>query len=357
MIIDCHGHIFPFLGGASGFASAEERMRIMQLTMKNSQPRRKRDGAIISEPTLWDGKNDGFEGLLDVNFRAGKYGRYEWDKDGETYYTEGFNPCLQDMTCTAEYMVAQMDFVGVDMLVLQNEFLYGYNNQFFVEAVRAHPGRFIATVKLKESEAETDTQLAVLAKHVKDGFRGLYFQRFGLELAGRSDRLSDPRLAPLWEEVQRLGIMVFLHGYFDEWRQIAALAERYPSIPMVHWIPTWNFPRAGIGRMPREGKVHLRDDIKALLSLPNMYFEICPIAYGAMYEYPYTEMIPTFRPYYEEFGGSKFIWGADMPCLDRWCTYQQGLDYLRYHWEFIRREDLKLIMGGNAARIFKVAPR
>jgi len=60
--------------------------------------------------------------------------------------------------------------------------------------------------------------------------------------------------------------------------------------------------------MPREGKVHLRQDLRELLSLPNMHFEITPIAYGALYEYPYTELIPTFRPYYEEFGAEKFVW-------------------------------------------------
>ena len=115
MIVDCHVHIFPFLGGANGFASVQERMRILQLTMKDVQPRRKSDGAIVAEPTLWDGKTEGFGGLLDVNFRAGKFGRYEWDKDGETYYTEGFPPSLQDNVAAPDYMVAQMDYVGVDV--------------------------------------------------------------------------------------------------------------------------------------------------------------------------------------------------------------------------------------------------
>src|SRR5262249_58440667 len=96
------------------------------------------------------------------------------------------------------------------------------------------------------------------------------------------------------------------------------------------------------------------EDIRELLALPNVHFEISPIAYGALYEYPYTELIPTFRYYYEEFGGSKFLWGSDMPNLERWCTYQQGLDYLRLHWNFISREDKALITGGDAARGLKL---
>src|SRR5207248_46145 len=82
------------------------------------------------------------------------------------------------------------------------------------------------------------------------------------------------------------------------------------DVPIVHTIPTWNFPREGVGRMPREGKIRIRQDIRDLLSLPNVHFEITPIAYGAAFEYPYTEAIPSVRPYYEEFGGSKFLWGG-----------------------------------------------
>ncbi len=33
MIIDYHAHIFPFLGGANGFLSAQEHLRVLQLYM------------------------------------------------------------------------------------------------------------------------------------------------------------------------------------------------------------------------------------------------------------------------------------------------------------------------------------
>jgi predicted TIM-barrel fold metal-dependent hydrolase len=356
MIVDCHYHIFPFLGGASGYESVEQRMKVMQLVMKNAQPRRKRDGAIVVEPTLWDGRTSGFEGLLEVNFRAGKYGRYEWDKDGETYYTEGFPPSLQNMEADPDYMAAQMEFTGVDVAVLQNDYLYGHLNEYFAEAIRRYPERYIGTIKIKEAEAYEDRQIAELHRCAELGFRAVFFQRASLRLAGCDARVDDPRFGPFWDEVQRLGLVAYLHGFFDEWKHVANLAARYPDVPMLHTIPNWNFPREGIGRMPREGRVHLRQDIRELLALPNVWFEITPIAYGALYDFPYTELIPTFRPYYEEFGGTKFVWGSDMPNLERWCTYLQGLNYLRYHWNFISEVDKRLILGGNAARIFKLAP-
>ena len=220
--------------------------------------------------------------------------------------------------------------------------------------MRKYPNRFLGLAKVKEVEAFKDEQIEELRRCVRGfGFRGVFFQRGSMQLAGNNDELDNRKYDPFWEAVKSLGGMVYLHGFFDEWREMANLARRYSEVPVVHTLPTWNFPRNGIGRMPREGKVHIRQDIKELLSLPNFYFEISAIAYGAAYEYPYTELIPTFRPYYDEFGGSKFIWGSDMPNLERWCTYQQCIDYLRLHWDFISREDKALITGGNAARIFK----
>ena len=355
LTIDTHLHIFPFLGGASGYASVEERMRTMQYVGRHSMPRRKRDGVIVTEPTLWDGVNDNWDGLLDVNYRAGRFGRYEWDKDGETYYSEGFPPSLQDMESTADYMIAQMDFAGIDVAVLQNDYLYGYLNDYFGDAVRQYPDRFIGTVKLKEVEAFSDVQIAELNRCVTEfGFKGLFFQKAGFNLAGSTDKLNDPKFDVLWNEVQRLGMMLYLHGFFEDWLRIADIAARFPGIQIIHTLPTWNFPRDGIGRMPREGKIHLRQDFRELLAQPNFHFEISPIAYGALYEYPYTELIPTFRPFYEEFGGTKFVWGSDMPNLERWCTFQQGIDYFRLHWNFVSKEDKALITGGNASRIFKL---
>ena len=108
------------------------------------------------------------------------------------------------------------------------------------------------------------------------------------------------------------------------------------------------------GRFAREGQHHVPNDVDALMRLPNVLVEICPIAYGFYAEYPYTEMHPTIRPLYEAYGGAKLCWGSDMPNLERFCTYLQGVDFLRRHCPFISREDMRLILGANAARAFRV---
>ena len=84
MIVDGHAHAFPYLGGASGFPSAEYHTRLLQrhFTTHPQGGRRVSDNEIAPEAALWDGTTPGFEGLLDVGFHVGEFGRFEWERDG-----------------------------------------------------------------------------------------------------------------------------------------------------------------------------------------------------------------------------------------------------------------------------------
>lgn len=80
MIIDAHAHAFPFLGNKGVFDSEAEHTRYLQRHMATHPQggRRFRDNGFADGPTLWDGKTPGFAVLVDVNFRPGLYGRFEW---------------------------------------------------------------------------------------------------------------------------------------------------------------------------------------------------------------------------------------------------------------------------------------
>lgn len=45
--------------------------------------RRFRDNTPVAGRTLWDGANPESADLLNVNFRPGRFGRFEWEKEGE----------------------------------------------------------------------------------------------------------------------------------------------------------------------------------------------------------------------------------------------------------------------------------
>jgi predicted TIM-barrel fold metal-dependent hydrolase len=52
-------------------------------------------------------------------------------------------------------------------------------------------------------------------------------------------------------------------------------------------------------------------------------------------------------------GPEKLLWGTDWPPSSRGLTYRQNLEIVRTV-AGVGEKDLELILGGNAARVFKV---
>jgi predicted TIM-barrel fold metal-dependent hydrolase len=354
MIIDVHAHAFPFVGDKGMYRSVEEHLRYMQLnmTLHPQGARRFRDNALVTEPTLWNGKTLSLGGLLDVGFRVGRLGRFEWEKDGEAYYIQFFPPTLDNMVASPERMLAQMRYVDVDRAVLQFAKLYGITYEYMSEVVHNWPDKFRCCTAVNERKADKQEQIDALRRSVLNlGMTALYFS------APNDGRyLDDESYIPFWEEVQALGIPVIWdirsgarrwdHGFYME--QVARLHQhlrRFPKIQNIlsHGMPVNAFDKTG--NMP--------DDLWSMLREPNITVELLiPLLYGAQWEYPYVEAQPMIRQLYERLGPTKLIWGADMPNVERSCTYRQSLDYLRKHCTFISQADIDMILGTNADRLF-----
>jgi predicted TIM-barrel fold metal-dependent hydrolase len=55
----------------------------------------------------------------------------------------------------------------------------------------------------------------------------------------------------------------------------------------------------------------------------------------------------------ETLGSDRLIWGADMPNVERFCTYRQTLDAFRVHCQGVVADaDIATIIGGTVARLF-----
>ena len=123
MIVDAHAHAIPFVGNKGIFTSEEEHLRFLQRHMT----------------TLWDGKTPGLAGLLDVNFRVGPYGRFEWEKNGEAYYIQFFPVSMEVMECKPERTLAQMQYVRVDKALLQFAKMFAITNEYHSDCLRRWP--------------------------------------------------------------------------------------------------------------------------------------------------------------------------------------------------------------------------
>ncbi len=359
MIVDTHAHAFPPMGGASGHRSRVNHMRYLQhLVMFHHQPvRSAEDNAVTTERTLNDGTDLSLDGLTEVDFRGGGFGKFTWTSGGDDYSLQYLPPTLARLHAPPELMIAQMDYVGIDKAVLQTGHAYGRLNRYLGEAVREYPERFWALAMVDEWRVDEADQRRALDRAVNElGLHGLWFQSSNLPQHGRQEPLDDPVFDPFWNHVRELGIPVFWYvtsvipgrvPYMAELAAFSRWVEKYPEIPVLftHGLPLSRFMDGGIVSIPGEAW--------EALNAPNVMIEILiPISQGAIWEYPFARARPIIREYYERFGPDRLAWGSDMPNVERHCTYKQSLDYLRIHCDFIRPDDMDKICGGNVARMF-----
>ena len=356
-IVDIHCHIFPPLAEACGFPDAATHLLHQQRSMHvhGNQPyRRTRDHAIVTDRPLWDANDPSETGRrTDAGFRVGRNGRFEWSVGGEDHYVQFLPPAMADLSAPAETILTQMDYAGIATAVLQNDHIYGNLAEDFAAARDAHPGRFVGLAQIEEGQAERDSELVRLADQFdRLGMAGLYYTTTGLFRDGYRRLPDHPDFAPLWREIERRGVPVFwVHSgrspvgdYVDEMRHLANLVERYPGIRhnLVHGVPTALYA-------DESGTVKLPDIIVSLLRDAPVFAEILyPIGWGGRQDYPYPKALHHARQMIERFGPGRFMWGSDMPNVERYCTYRQSLTYLAGYADFLDDAARRAIFRDNA---------
>lgn len=360
-IIDSHAHIFPPLAGACGFPDIETHRLHQQRSMHvhGNQPyRRSRDHAIVAERMLWNADNPSPKGrAANVRFAAGRNGRFEWRHEGEDYYLQFLPPYMTDLSIDADTLIAQMDHAGIAAAVLQNDHIYGNLAGAFAEAIKRYPGRFIGLAQVEEAFADTEVELQRVAHEVEVlGMSGLYYTTTGLFRDGFKRMPSHRDFDPLWALCSRLNVPIFwVHSarspvgtYEDEMAHLARIVERFPSLRhvLVHGVPTALFSG-------KDERLRLPPVLCDLLGSKNVVAEILyPIGWGGREDYPYGRAKGHIRQLLDRFGPARFVWGSDMPNVERFCTYRQSLTYLSQHCDFISGDDALLIYRDNLLSLF-----
>jgi predicted TIM-barrel fold metal-dependent hydrolase len=359
-VIDCHAHIFPPAGGASGFATVDLHRLHQQraMHMHGNQPyRRLSDNAIVTERMLWDANDPSPTGAKDVLFSAGRFGRFQWKKDSESYYVQFLPPWMEDLSMSADQLVALMDHAGIATAILQNDHIYGNLAEDFAEAAQRYPHRFAGLAQIEEAFAYKDEEIERLNVQISRlKMTGLYFTTTGLFRSGYKPMHSDQIYDPFWAEVERLNIPVSwvqsarspVGTYEDELRHLEAIIEKFPKIHhvLVHGIPTSLYA-------DENGKVTFPPVIKTLITCAPVTAELLyPIAIGGKLEYPYTKVHSHIQQLIDTFGSSRFMWGSDSPNVERYCTYAQSLSYFTNHFGHLSDADLRAILRDNALRVY-----
>ena len=363
IVFDAHNHCFPPLGDDKFRNMAARREHQYHVRFHGQGIRRVRDDVRIEEKLL-AGEQDGISWLPEVDFRVGRFGRLEFTHRSEDYYIQWMPPTLQDMSCSAEQTIAQMDYAGVDRAVLQHDRVYGRLDEFLSDCVSRYPNRLVALAQVDEWIGGQPDQIERLKHQITTlGFSGLYFSTGGFFHSDFTIGVNDPILEPLWKLIGDLDVPVhwyaatnrsqFVEAYLRELVELARWAESHPHIRCVltHGLENIAFARGAQDRfkVPREFLV--------LLQRPNWSVELMlHIMHGDAEFSPHsTEVQGVVKTLVDELGVEKLMWGSDMPACERTVTYKQSMLLFQTQCHFLTHDQRAAILGENLARLYPIA--
>ncbi len=372
MIYDGHAYCFPDLRGKAGFDDKDQFRKHLQLGIaRHFQPVwRARDRAPADNGGLADpGGGWDFAALKDAQFRAARFGRFEWTADGETYVKQYMPPSVTDMGYSAESLVAEMDYAGVDMAMIHRTPYLGIGNDFTAECCRRFPDRLQGLAHVEEWLITTDVDgsIAKLRRAIEtQGLHGVQLLPDHLPLYGQSEEWTRDDFTPFWDTVAELGVPLFVTPSYSslategvtavdavvgQLRMIDGWMERYPDVPVVltHGL-SWRMFIDGDG-------LSIPDAVyDAVPDSPRFYLQLLfAIFLGGVWDYPMHEVRPTMEKLVERVGVERLMWGTDIPMVMRFYTYRQNLNHIRICSDFLPDDQVDLIVGGNMARLMGVS--
>jgi predicted TIM-barrel fold metal-dependent hydrolase len=226
----------------------------------------------------------------------------------------------------ADGMIGAMDSLGIDVCVtaahagISSDYMRG--NDEVMAAAERHPDRILGFCCINPNYPNAVVrELERCFRH--PAFRGV---KLHPELHGDYP-LDGPAYAPVWEYAEEHQVPVLSHSYFagDPVEMFGRMAARHPSAPVI-------VGHAGIDQGVDRAVGLAREH-------PNVWLDLTgPVAINGLVEV-----------LVERVGAHRLLFGTDMPFMNG--ALQLGsLLYAR-----IPREDMALILGGNAARLFGIA--
>jgi len=288
--------------------------------------------------------------------------RLMWTAGGEDCTKQVYPLGLPGLGFDAPALIAEMDYCGVDVALLNTDHTLGGNVEFLGACMRAYPERLVSMLPVEEWTIVNDPEAALLPLvrwRSEPGFRAIKFIPWYAYRHGVLDRWDGPAYATFWSGVARLGLPVFftlaphpdaadeVSGFIDELSMLRAVMERHPELccSLTHGFPY---------RALLDGhRVAVPDAMWTAFENPNLSLEVSfPVRVGDVFAFPYREVRPVVEEMCARVGPERLLWGSDMPFQNRFCTYRQSREWLEL---FLPPDVTAQVLGGSAARVLDIS--
>ncbi|WP_372776682.1 amidohydrolase [Mangrovibacterium sp.] len=283
-----------------------------------------------------------------VKTTTAKYGRIQYGKEQLQFLP----PYFRDTIFTPDMLVETMDFAGVTKAVLLQNPVIGIMNDEIREAIDRFPDRFLGTIQVDPMRTNATEVIRQYASEKQNSLKLEISEEWGWSGNYAGFSLVGNEMMGIWETVAKLGLRtiidsgdIFNNGYQIE--NIRFIAERFPETKIL--IEHLAFFRTGIDE---KAKARRNEMLSLAKDFENIYLGFSSTAAFLNDDYPCTRALDLLKEAVDLVGSHKILWGSDIPSTLKKYTYQQMIDVIAIHANFLSDAEKEAILFRNASEVF-----
>ncbi|MER6082838.1 amidohydrolase family protein [Streptomyces sp. NPDC001833] len=240
-------------------------------------------------------------------------------------------------------LLRALDDAGIaKAVVVQASTVYGHDNRYVVEAVRAHPDRFLGVYSI---DALAPDAVERIRHWQAEGLSGFRLFTTGTTMPGQADWLGHEDSYPAWAYAEEQDIPVCLQMTIQGLPALRELLKRFPGVRVL--LDHCARPDLSDGRPYRNA-----DDLFEMAAYPGVHLKLTHRALEAAEKgasVPAAFMADLVAAY----GADRIAWGSNFPAAEG--TPAGLLAQARKAASGLPRADQALIFGGTTAAFYAPA--
>lgn len=263
-------------------------------------------------------------------------------------------PSFKETVFTADMLIETMDLAGVSKAVLLQNPVLGIINGEIRKAIKKYPDRFVGTIQVDPGNSNACETIQKYASEKQNTLKLEISEEWGWSGKYAAFSLIGTKMMSIWKTVNELGLNViidtgdmFNNGYQIE--NICAVAKQFPDTKIL--LEHLGFLKAEFQNNEEALKRRL-DLLQLGKNYKNIYFGFSSTASFLNDEYPCQASLELLKKAIEIMGPSKILWGSDIPSTFKKFTYQQMIDVVAKHANFLSANEKQDLMYNNAELFF-----
>lgn len=246
----------------------------------------------------------------------------------------------QERPVNAAGLLRAMDTAGIaKAVVVQASTVYGHDNRYVADTVRAHPDRFVGVYSLDAMAADAPAQID---RWQAEGLSGFRLFTTGSTMPGQADWLGHADSYPAWAHAEKLGIPVCLQMTMQGLPALRSLLERFPQSRVL--LDHCARPELSDGA-PYAAAQALFD----MAAFPGVYLKLTNRTLAAAAQGQSTPADFLAR-IVDAFGAERIAWGSNFPAAED--PLPMLLEAAREALSSLPETTRTRIFGGTATAIY-----